>query len=302
MALVTAKNLSKTFGKHKAVQDVTFTIAKGRCTALLGPNGSGKTTILKMLSGLLKPTQGTIRFIDLKEHEDIRKHIGYLPQQLVFYDWMSGREFLTYVGKLSHLSATEVNQRATELLELVGISDASDRRIGKYSGGMKQRLGIAQAMIHRPQLLMLDEPVSALDPIGRREILELMKALKKETTVLFSTHILNDAEAVSDEVLILREGQKMAEGNLNEMSAEHQKAVIHVQTKDKAVHWLAGWKDWDTVEHIEFHGDLAKVRVFDLEQAKRQMLKAIVAQNIPMIKFEIARITLEDLFMEVVNR
>lgn len=301
MSLVTVKHLTKTFGKQHAVYDVSFDLAKGRCTALLGPNGSGKTTILKMLSGLLQPSKGHIQFSGKQEKVDMRKHIGYLPQHLVFYDWMTGREFLTYTGRLSHLTATQAKQRTNELLELVGIAEAGDRRIGKYSGGMKQRLGIAQAMIHRPQLLMLDEPVSALDPIGRREILEMMKMLKEETTVLFSTHILNDAEAVSDEVLILREGELVAEGNINEMSVQHQKAIIHVQTKDNAYQWLTAWHEWDVIEQIDFNGDLAIIRVTDVEKAKLLILKEIIAQHIPIIKFEVARITLEDLFMEVVN-
>ncbi|MFC5711795.1 ATP-binding cassette domain-containing protein [Thalassorhabdus alkalitolerans] len=294
--------LTKSYGKEHAVRDVSFALENGRCTALLGPNGAGKTTILKMLSGLLKPTDGTIHFTKTKARKDNRKYIGFLPQHPVFYDWMTGREFLMYAGRLSHLSFNEAKFRADELLTRVGIEEAGNQRIGKYSGGMKQRLGIAQAMIHRPALLMLDEPVSALDPIGRREILQMMKDLKKETTLLFSTHILNDAEEVSDDVLILRKGLKVAEGNIHDLRTEQQKAKIHVQVKGMAADWLQEWRAWAQVEDIEFEDDLAKIRVNDLEQAKKLMLKKIVQQEIPLISFEVARTTLEDLFMEVVNQ
>src|SRR5699024_6824411 len=158
--------------------------------ALLGPNGAGKTTTLRMLSGLLKPTTGTIHIANAKKGEDVRHDIGYLPQYPVFHPWMTGKEFLTYVGQLAYLTKKEAAEKADQLLQKVAIYEARNKRIGKYSGGMKQRLGIAQAMIHDPKVLLLDEPVSSLDPIGRREVLTLMEELKQQTTLLFSTHIL----------------------------------------------------------------------------------------------------------------
>src|SRR5699024_9202307 len=145
------------------------------------------------------------RYKNNPQNEDIRPYIGYLPQYPTFYGWMSGYEFLIYIGKLANMNKDDVNERAEELLALVGLSEAKNKKIRTYSGGMKQRLGIAQAIIHRPQILMLDEPVSSLDPIGRREVLELMEQLKQEMTIIFSTHILSDADEISDELLLLHE-------------------------------------------------------------------------------------------------
>src|SRR5699024_9255629 len=196
MALLTVENLSKQYDNSLVVNQTSFQFESGKCVALIGPNGAGKTTTLRMLSGLLKPTSGTITFDDMKQNADIRGNIGYLPQHPVFFKWMTGQEFLIYVGRLANLSKQEADSRAERLLDCVGLTESAKRRIGKYSGGMKQRLGIAQAMIHQPKLLILDEPVSSLDPIGRRDVLTLMEELKKEMTILFSTHVLSDADEV----------------------------------------------------------------------------------------------------------
>ena len=147
MAVVEVHDLQKTFKGKEAVRGLDFQLEHGKVIALLGPNGAGKTTTLRMLSGLLKPTKGSIRFTGADEKEDIRKYIGFLPQYPSFHQWMTGKEFLVYVGQLAHLTKSEAKERADQLLKKVGIADAANQRIGKYSGGMKQRLGIAQAMI-----------------------------------------------------------------------------------------------------------------------------------------------------------
>lgn len=145
------KNLSKKFSQHIAVDDVSFQLNSGQCTALLGANGAGKTTTLRMIAGLLSPTSGSIRFEGYENGQDIREKIGYLPQHPVFHGWMTGKEFLVYVGQLAHLTKSEAVERADQLLDKVGISDVKNKRISKYSGGMRQRLGIAQALIHKPR-------------------------------------------------------------------------------------------------------------------------------------------------------
>ena len=170
MALVHVQDLEKSFQNTKVIKGISFKLEAGKCVALIGANGAGKTTTLKMLSGLLKPNGGQVIFEGEKPGEDIRRFIGYLPQHPVFYDWMTASEFLEYSGKLSGLNSREAKERSNELLDLVGIADAKNRKIGKYSGGMKQRLGIAQAIVHKPKLIMLDEPVSALDQIGRAHV------------------------------------------------------------------------------------------------------------------------------------
>jgi ABC-2 type transport system ATP-binding protein len=255
-----------------------------------------------MLSGLLKPTGGSIIFAETKNNGDIRHLIGYLPQFPVFYDWMSGLEFLIYVGKLAGLRSKEAKERAIELLKLVGIFDAKNQKIGKYSGGMKQRLGIAQALIHRPQLIMLDEPVSALDPFGRREVLELLEGLKKETTILFSTHILNDAEEVCDEILLLHNGKIVESGTMTELRERHQQAKIDLYFRRKTKDFVSLLTSHPLTKSILEDGNRISVFVEDMELARQAFLKEISERNWPVEKFEISSMTLEDVFMKVVGR
>jgi ABC-2 type transport system ATP-binding protein len=293
--------LKKSFQGNEVIKGLDFNLEKGKCIALIGPNGSGKTTTLRMLSGLMEPSEGTINFKDAKKGEDIRHLIGYLPQFPVFYDWMSGLEFLTYVGKLAGFKTKEAKERSLELLRLVGILDAKNRRIGKYSGGMKQRLGIAQALIHHPQLIMLDEPVSALDPIGRREVLDLLEGLKKETTILFSTHILSDAEEVCDEILFLHNGNIVESGTMMELRGKYQQAKVNFIFSEKADLFAAPFSAHELTQSVLTEGKRLSVFVEDVKLARRDFLKIIVENNMPLEKFEISGMTLEDVFMKVVG-
>ena len=302
MSLIQIQGLKKSFQGNEVIKGLDFKLEKGKCIALLGPNGAGKTTTLRMLSGLMKPTKGSITFSDAKKDGDIRHLIGYLPQFPVFYDWMSGLEFLQYVGELAGLTTKEAKARSLELLELVGISDAKNRRVGKYSGGMKQRLGIAQAIIHRPQLVMLDEPVSALDPFGRREVLELLEGLKKETTILFSTHILNDAEEVCDEILFLHKGEIVESGTMEDLRERHQQAKIDMIFRKKTEEMESALENHSLTHSILVDGNRISVFVKDVEQARREFLKLIADSDWELDKFEISSMTLEDVFMKVVGK
>jgi ABC-2 type transport system ATP-binding protein len=268
--------------------------------ALLGPNGAGKTTTLKMLSGLLNPTSGTIRFHGQSGRE-FRKLIGYLPQYPAFFNWMSGREFLEFTAKLAGMGSKEAAGRANELLERIGLKDAAKRRIGGYSGGMKQRLGLAQAIIHRPKLLILDEPVSALDPQGRREVMELLKAIKRETTVLFSTHILHDAEEISDDIMIMRGGRIRIQGDLRQLSRDHQKPQIRIRADHADPAWVHGLQQKPFVKSM--HMELGRIilQVTDLSLARQALLKEIADLQVEIDSFETGHTTLEDLFMKAVQ-
>jgi ABC-2 type transport system ATP-binding protein len=302
MSLIQIKGLKKSFQGNEVIKGLDFKLEKGKCIALLGPNGAGKTTTLRMLSGLMKPTEGSISFSEAKKDGDIRHLIGYLPQFPVFYDWMSGFEFLQYVAKLAGLTSKEAKERSLELLELVGISDAKNRRVGKYSGGMKQRLGIAQAIIHRPQLVMLDEPVSALDPFGRREVLELLEGLKKETTILFSTHILNDAEEVCDEVLFLHNGEIVESGTMDELRERHQQAKIDLIFSRKTEEMESTFRNHRLTKSILIEGNRISVFVTNVESARKEFLKLISEKDWQLDKFEMSSMTLEDVFMKVVGK
>jgi ABC-2 type transport system ATP-binding protein len=307
MPLVVVDQLIKSYGATQAVRGISFAIEAGRCTALLGPNGAGKTTTLNMLSGLLKPTSGEIHFDGVAKGEDLRAYIGYLPQYTNYYNWMSGREFLIYVGRLTGMDKRSAVRRADELLELVGIEEAKNRRIGGYSGGMKQRLGLAQAMMHRPRLLILDEPVSALDPIGRREVLELMKRIKQETTILFSTHVLPDAEEVCDDVLIIRRGEIVIAGSLDDIRKSNQRPVIELELEDAAAlaDLLPALRELAGTASLEQAGSVVRFMMKDADELQRvrpKLMDRLAARQAPLRRLEIAKTSLEDLFMEAVQR
>lgn len=310
MILVKVQGLVKRFGPAAAVDGLTFEIDEGRCVALLGPNGAGKTTTLKMLAGLLEPTEGEVRFASGSETTapgfsrpsgDIRRLIGFLPQYPAFYNWMSGREYLIYSGRLARMSRTEAKRRTEEMLATVGLAEAGHRRIGGYSGGMKQRLGIAQALIHRPKLLLLDEPVSALDPIGRREVLDMIRLIRKETTVLFSTHVLHDAEEMCDDILIVNKGRIAAAGTIAEVRRQYSEPVIRVQAEASLDESVERWRRFACVKEIESGRYEARLSVTDLEQARAFLWRDLGEHGVPVIRFEAGRTTLEELFIKAVN-
>lgn len=302
MPFVAVNGLKKNFQTKQVIKGLDFNLENGKCTALIGPNGAGKTTILRMLSGLIKPTSGSIQFQGEGYDRDIRKYIGYLPQFPVFYEWMTGFEFLQYVGRLAGLAKSVAKKRSEELLNLVGLIEAKNRRIGKYSGGMKQRLGIAQAIIHHPKLVMLDEPVSALDPFGRREVLELLEKLKQDTTILFSTHILNDAEEVCDHILFLHDGEIVESGSMAELQTKHQQAKIVMEFRGNTSRFVDSLTSQDLIESKKIEGNTASLLVKDIDQAKTSFLREIADKNWPLIRFEIGRLSLEDVFLKVVKK
>ncbi|SET71062.1 ABC-2 type transport system ATP-binding protein [Oceanobacillus limi] len=302
MALLTVQNLSKKYQNKTAVHNVSFSFPHGKCIALIGPNGAGKTTILRTLAGLLSPTSGTIQFENKKSNTDVRGMIGYLPQYPVFHGWMTGKEFLVYSGELALLPKSEAKHRADELLERIGISkEASKERISRYSGGMKQRLGIAQAIIHKPMLLILDEPVSSLDPIGRREVLTLMEELKQEMSILFSTHILSDADEISDELLLLRQGEIVEAGAMQELRQKYQTAKIEIGFEHSLEDYKGKIEAIPEVNESKIDRDILHVTASDIAIARQKILAAAAKENWPLTTFTINRASLEDMFMKVVS-
>lgn len=303
MTLLEVNGLMKTFGAKTAVDRLTFAIPEGRCVALLGPNGAGKTTTLNMLSGLLAPSGGTIRFRGASAGEDLRGRIGYLPQQASFYPWMTGREYLRFAGRLARLSKRDSEERAEALLRRVGLHEARNRRIGGYSGGMKQRLGLAQALIHRPSLVILDEPVSALDPIGRRDVLDMLKQLKQESTILFSTHVLHDAEEVCDDVLMISEGKLVLEGTLKDIRRQHRKPLLIIREDEAGAlkPWAETWGRREDVKESSYDHGTVRLAVDSPEETRYALLQDIAANRLPIRSFELGHTTLEDLFMKAVG-
>ena len=221
--------LTKHYKDVQAVTDLTLDVPAGTVYGFLGPNGAGKTTAMKVLAGLAQPTAGgaTVDGVPVSGAGDHRRHLGYLAQDPRFYGWMTGRETLRYVARFRGADSRR-EERISRLLERVGIADAADRRTSTYSGGMRQRLGIAQALVGRPAVILLDEPVSSLDPIGRKAVLELMQELKGETTVFYSTHILDDVQRVSDHVAILDHGRLIKAAPTHALLGSFTKNMLRV--------------------------------------------------------------------------
>ncbi len=215
MELVIDK-VSKQYKNHIAVDRITIKLQKG-VYGLLGQNGAGKTTLMRMICGILKPDSGTISFdgMDVSE-EDYRAVLGYLPQDFGYYPEFTGQDFLLYMAALKGLSKSQAKRKAAELVQLVSLQDAAARKIRTYSGGMKQRLGIAQALLGQPELLVLDEPTAGLDPKERVRFRNLIRDLGKESIVLLSTHIVSDIEHIADTVLIMKDGQMVYQDQWND--------------------------------------------------------------------------------------
>lgn len=223
MAILKIKGLKKRFGSHAVIDDLDLSVPEQSVFGFIGPNGAGKTTTMKMVLGLLKPDEGSIEVcgeaVSYGETKTNR-HLGYLPDVPEYYGYMKPREYLHLCGTITGMNKEAIKERSAELLDLVGLADA-DRKIAGFSRGMKQRLGIAQALLNEPQLLICDEPTSALDPVGRKEILDILLAVRKKTTVIFSTHILSDVERICDHVAVLHEGKIQLAGTLAEIKARH---------------------------------------------------------------------------------
>ncbi|WP_456274374.1 ABC transporter ATP-binding protein [Bacillus sp. AK031] len=301
MNVINVNSLRKEYKEKLAVEDINFSLEEGKCTALLGPNGAGKTTTIKMLAGLISPTSGKVTSELFPNTKDLRPLIGYLPQYPSFFEWMSAEEYMMFSGEVAGMNKRDAGKRTADLLELVGLRDAQSRRVGQFSGGMKQRLGIAQALIHRPKLIMLDEPVSALDPFGRREVLELLAKLKQETTILFSTHILNDAEEICDDILFLHKGKLVESGSLKDIKKKYKEAMLTVQFEDKAESYIKHLIGLPSISGHALNGYSVRLQVKEVSSARDEVLKALAENNVPVSKFETSESSLEEIFMKVVK-
>jgi ABC-2 type transport system ATP-binding protein len=297
------KRLVKTFGDAVALDGIDLSVARGSVFGFLGPNGAGKTTALRILTGLARPTAGEAR---IDGHDvstagnDVRAQIGYLPDVPGFYPWMTARELVEYAGRLFGIERRALRERAESLLEMAGLTGVR-QKVGGFSRGMKQRLGIAQALINAPSVLLLDEPTSALDPIGRRDVLEMISSLRGRTTVFFSTHILADVERVCDTVAILDHGRVVANAPIAELKrrAAVDRLVIEVDGDPATLVRDIEKRPW--LQHIEGVGEQITLVVADLSAAQRELPAAIAAAGLGLKRFEGAEKSLEDAFVELVR-
>jgi ABC-2 type transport system ATP-binding protein len=300
---IVISGLVKEYKSSKALAGVDLVVPEGSIFGFLGPNGAGKTTTLRILAGLARPTSGTARIFGLDATEDadaVHAMIGYLPDVPGFYKWMTAREYLELSAGLFGLPAGVRDERIGTLLELAGLSGVTTK-VGGYSRGMKQRLGVAQALVNSPRLLLLDEPTSALDPIGRRELLEMIAALAGRTTVFFSTHILADVERVCDTVAVLAAGRVVEQAATDELRSRHggaQRVVIETSDPQMLVSALAG-EPWAGA--VKRDGREILVEVADLEVAFREVPALVARLGLALRRFEADEVSLEDVFVDLVQ-
>ncbi|MCK0473060.1 ABC transporter ATP-binding protein [Halalkalibacter sp. APA_J-10(15)] len=295
--IIEVKKLSKKYKEQTAVHPLTFSINKGSCVAVLGPNGAGKTTTLQMLAGLLTPTSGRINFSHLSKG-DMRSEIGFLPQHPSFFNWMTASEFLQLSGQLAHIRKNELHAKIDEVLNFVGLTSAKKKKIAGFSGGMRQRLGLAQAIIHEPKLLILDEPVSALDPQGRRDVLQLIQSLKGKMTILFSTHILHDAEQVCDDIFILKEGQLKWQGKLDDLQEEQHSINLKLTVERNVAQHL---DHLSTINDYRIVDDTTAFIHIQHQTEGTQILSALLKNGAVVTHYELVKESLEDAYLKVME-
>jgi len=300
---IDARALRKQFGDTTALESVTFAVPQGSVFGFLGPNGAGKTTTIRILTGLARPTGGAARVLgrDLGAlGEDARREIGFLPDVPAFYHWMTAGDFLHLAGRLFGLAGRELRERIDTLLDLAGLTGVTTR-IGGFSRGMKQRLGVAQALVNAPSLLLLDEPTSALDPIGRREVLDMIASLRGRTTVFFSTHILADVERVCDTAAILDRGRVVASAPVAELKrrAAAERITIEVEGDAAALAERLTGAPWLSGTQLE--GSRLRLTVSDVAQAQRSIPEAIAALGLGLRRLETGEVSLEDVFVRLIG-
>lgn len=304
MKIINCEGLSKVYKDKVALKDVSFSIEGTGCVGFLGANGAGKTTTLRILAGLAKPTSGKVEVVGYNVNsnsKNIRKLIGYCPQIPAFYDYMTATEWMYWVGGMFHLDKETIKRKNEELLKMCGIWDAKDRKIGGFSGGMKQRLAIAQALINDPKLLILDEPVSALDPMGRYDVLKLIENLKDKMTIFISTHIIDDISRVADRVVIIDKGSIIISESMDDLLEKYAKNIleISISSTEKDVKSILSKKAY--IDNVEWDGNKYKVTTYKKEEASKEILKMIVDEDLILTSYEECNISLEDIFLKVVG-
>jgi ABC-2 type transport system ATP-binding protein len=308
-AAIVCRALTKRYGSVLALDALDLEVPAGSVFGFLGPNGAGKTTTIRLLTSMAQATSGTAALAGMPvgEGEPNRRGLfGYLDQDPRFHGWMTPRELLDLVGRVYRMPDADRRTRIDESLETAGLTDAARRPIGTLSGGMRQRLGIAQAILNRPPILLLDEPVSSLDPEGRVDMLEVIRRLGGTSTVLFSTHILTDVERVCDRVAILDHGRLVTTGPMNELLERYARPIYRVEPEDGQADALArlteSLRAAPFVTHLAESTGGLRVAVSDAAGGGRDLLAMVAAHGVALLVFERQRPTLEDVFLQLVGR
>lgn len=308
--IIETQNLSKNFNGVQALKDLNLEIPEHSITGFLGPNGAGKSTTIKLLLGLLAPTSGSGRIFNMdieKQSADIRRRVGYLSQNPHFYPEMTARDVLRFTARFFFSGPQKaIEARINEMLALVNLSEKADRPVKGFSGGERQRLGIAQAQINAPDLLILDEPAAALDPMGRLDVLNIMESLRDKTTIFYSTHILDDVQRVSDRVVILNQGELIAQGPIEELLSAGRDVVYKINCEGDTRDARAILDRLPWVAHVIEEGNNGQTRwrvaVSEPETAKKDLLPLLVGfEKMTILSFGREERELEDVFMQIVS-
>jgi len=309
--VIETSGLTKTYKDVKALSSLNLKVPKNSIFGFLGPNGAGKTTTIKLLLGLSHPTEGDGKIFgaDIKsESIAIRRRVGYLAQNPVFYDHMTSRETLRYkLGFFFSGQKDLIEERIQETLELVELEDKADRPIKGFSGGERQRLGIALAQVTHPDLLILDEPAANLDPMGRHDVLEIMEKLRAHATVFYSTHILDDVQKVSDTVAILNRGVLVAQAPIEELLLQGSTSIIYdviIEGPADEAHQLISSQDWVTGVKATEENDHTRLQITaaDEMKAKTELLRLLMSvSGVLVTEFVRNKMDLEDVFMRIVE-
>lgn len=307
--VVETRGLTKRFGDLTALDGLDLAVPERSIVGFLGPNGAGKTTAMKLLVGLARPSAGSAQVfgLDVARHStEVRARVGYLAQDPRFYEHLSARETLRFVARFFYGGpASAIERRIDELLDLVGLADKADRPIRGFSGGERQRLGIAQANVNEPDLLLMDEPAAALDPAGRQAVLAILARLRERTTVFFSTHILDDVQRVADRVAILDHGRLLAYAATPELLAGDGATTFELGVRGPvdALTTALGAEAWvDGIDRGDGSDEVLYVRVNDVDAAEAELLRvALAVPGVIVRHFRQRSFELEEVFLRLVN-
>jgi ABC-2 type transport system ATP-binding protein len=306
-AAIVCHGLVKRYGDITALDRLDLEIPAGSLFGFLGPNGAGKTTTIRLLTGLAWPSSGraVVAGLDPARGDiQLRQRISHQDQQSKLYGWMKGRELLEFVGRLFGFRGPDLRSRVDEVLEKTGLVDAAGRRVAGYSGGMRQRLNLAQALMNRPQVLFLDEPASSLDPAGRHDVLDLLAGLRGQVTVFMSSHILEDVEKVCDRVGIIDRGRLLVDATMAELQERFAEPVFAIEFEpgqgavEKNLMTLI--EQSALVGGIRRDGSVFRVAVNDAGRAGPEILRILATSGVHVARFERLRPSLEDIFLRLV--
>jgi ABC-2 type transport system ATP-binding protein len=291
-------NLRKLYGNKVAVSNLSLNVRRGSIFGFLGPNGAGKSTSVKMLLGLIKPTRGQADVLGSPAGTvETRRRIGFLPEHFRFYDWLTPAELLRFHGQLCGMSPERLQNRIPALLDLVGLTPHRDKRVGDFSKGMMQRIGLAQALIHDPEIIFLDEPTSGLDPMGRRLVRDVIRGQRERgATVFLNSHLLSEIEIICDHVAFLKDGEVVASRDLHEISSDEVHVVAHAHNWSPPA--LAGLERWCVSVNLE--GEQLALTARSAEDLPH-VLRHLVASGADVYSFKPERTSLEEMFVRIMG-